>query len=93
MSSCPPSCFAPGAWPMLLWIGVFFFFIIMPGIARGRKAHRMSHGLTPILVWEVLSAIRSSGGSGGGGGWSSGGGGGFSGGGGSSGGGGASGSW
>jgi uncharacterized protein len=81
-----------GAWPVLIWIGLFLFLTIMPRFARRQKAYRMSHGLAPILVWNVLSAIKASGGSSSGGGWSSGGGG-FSGGGGSSGGGGASGGW
>lgn len=83
--------------PALMWMAFLFFFIILPIIRRARGGKKVSSGLGPIIVWEVLNSMSRGGGSGwsggGGGGFSGGGGGGFSGGGGSFGGGGSSGSW
>jgi len=85
--------------PTIIFLGMFFFFIILPmlrGVKGGKRYHRRG-GMTgstvgDIILWEAANAaIRGVSGGSSGGGWSSGGG--FSGGGGSFGGGGASGGW
>jgi uncharacterized protein len=94
---------------LFIWLGVTFFFFVLPMMARmrgGRRYHGggMGSAVGNVVMWSALNAAmnsgRSSGGSdwggfgGGGGGFGGGGGGGFGGfGGGMSGGGGASGSW
>ena len=89
--------------PTIIFLGLFFFFIILP-MLRGKRGRRYRRGGTgsavgDIILWEVANAALrgASGGSSGGSSWGGGGGGfgggGFSGGGGSFGGGGASGGW
>ena len=91
---------------VLIWIGLLFFFVILPMLARGgRGRHYRRSGAAgavgEVLLWTAINAAMNSKG-GGGSGWGGGDGGGFggfgdgggfSGGGGSFGGGGASGSW
>lgn len=96
----PQSGFPFGA---LIWLGILFFFILLPMLGRVRGRHYRRGGAAgavgDVLLWTAINAAMNSG-RGSGGGWGGGGGfgggfggGGFGGGGGSFGGGGASGSW
>lgn len=96
----PQSGFPFGA---LIWLGILFFFVLLPMLGRVRGRHYRRGGAAgavgDVLLWTAINAAMNSG-RGSGGGWGGGGGfgggfggGGFGGGGGSFGGGGASGSW